>query len=175
MINTESQFINSRRINGVRCNCVFLCHVATEEERLDFRRDGMGTWTDSSRHPRIPYLRMSSVPEPEADSYLWRISSHCKSYPALRRTEIIRRARLPDGSVGELLSPVLMAYEFSGEPPESITILPHGNAKKQNKPFHPCTRTLIKELRQAVASQPEMPITRIYNKVRRSLTTSQHQ
>ena len=92
MISLESDTINSQRINGARCNVFFLCHVASEMDRLDLRRDGMGVWTEGHCRTKIPVRgKTKSHQEAECDSYVWRIVYSCESQPTLRGTEIYRK------------------------------------------------------------------------------------
>lgn len=151
---TERKHIETS-INGIRCNCVIVCEAKNETQRLDIRRDGMGTWHETKRFTKMVF----------GDAYVWRINYINNSYNGLRRTEIFRKKRNSDGSVGHLISPMVMAYTFKGSPPEKINIVPHGNSKS-NLPFHPSTRSLINDLHDAVNDEPSMPPARIYNSVR---------
>lgn len=59
MDNTNAKFINDKRLNGVYCNSAFLCKTSSETERLDWRRDGMGTWSEGKRFTKMPYTAVS--------------------------------------------------------------------------------------------------------------------
>lgn len=148
MKSTHSQYIQSS-INGIGCNCIIVCNVQTEIQRLDLRRDGMGTSRETKR-----FTKMNM-----GDAYIWRICYINNSYSDLHRIEIVRKRRNDDGSVGPLLSPMIMAYSFKDEPPNRIDILPHGNDKNA-LPFHPSTRSLMNDLRDTVNP------SRIYNQVK---------
>lgn len=115
MINCSNESINDRRINGVECNVIFLCKVETEMDRLDLKRDGLGVWEPGRRRTKMPYYNDISSNEASCDSYVWRVISTCKSYPALKRIEIYRKAKNSDGSCGILLSPVFVQYCFEGK------------------------------------------------------------
>lgn len=98
----------------------------------------------------------------EADCFVWRLLYTCKAHKALKRVEIFRRGKNSDGSVGALMSPMVVSYNYDGDIPDKVTILPHGNSKS-DLPFHPSTRTLLDDIREAVANP--IPPACIYNKV----------
>ena len=94
------------------------------------------------------------VAEHEASYYVWRIGFHNHSHPQLRKTEIFRRQRLEDGSVGALVSPIMLTYTYSGPIPEAIQYKPHGNSKTQ-LPFQPATHQLLNRIEEEVVSNPK--------------------
>jgi len=166
MLTADPQQYCSRRVQTLSCSAVFLYAVSSEDERRDLRRDGYGVWVPSHRSLRQSYCGGQKVAdEAEADSYVWRIAMTCKSYRALRRTEIYRRARNADGTPGEILNPVVVSYEFLGPIPESITVVPHGNATRKKEPFQPRTRALLKEVKEAVEANPSATPEKILQQV----------
>lgn len=148
-------------ISEVKCNTVFVCEALTHKQRLDLRRDNMGVWKEGHRSTRMPYRDADSVSEHQANTYVWRANFICKSYQSLKKSEIYRAERLPDGSVGKLISPVVIVYRFEGIP-LSFKVLPHGNAKT-GRAFHPATKTLLEELKEA--STEDIAPSKIYNRV----------
>lgn len=162
LVDSDSININKKRISTVLCNVAFLCEVKSEEDRLDLRRDNLGVWLPGHRRVKEPFLDDMKTSQDLANSYVWRITSTCKAEPTLKRTEIHRKNKCSDGSVGQLISPVFVQYKFAG-PPKSILVLPHGNAKS-NLPFHPTDRTLLTEIRNRTRQRDSNPL-RVYNQV----------
>jgi len=167
MQTTDPQDYCNRRVHTLSCSAVFLFDVSSDEERNDLRRDGYGVWLPSNRKPRQSFCGCQKVDEAKADSYVWRIAMICKSYRALRRTEIYRRTRNADGTPGKLLSPVIISYEFLGPVPDSVTVVPHGNATRKIEPYQPRTKRLQEEIKAALAANPGTPLSVIYEQVRR--------
>ena len=163
MINAETDTINHDRINGVKCNCLFLCKAETDTERLDLRRDSMGVWVEGHRTAKIPFKGSARSDIASSDSLVWRLVYKCKSHPQLKRTEIYRKKKLEDGTTGGLISPVLIQYHFDGKP-QAIDVLPHGNSKN-SIPFHPSDKSLLEKVHQQT-SDSSVSAQRLYNKVR---------
>ena len=55
MDTTEQCYVNTIQINGVHCDCIFVCKATTERERLDLRRDSMGVWEEGKRFTKMPW------------------------------------------------------------------------------------------------------------------------
>lgn len=161
MCNGLKENITKRRINGVKCNVIFLCDINTKEQQLDLRRDGMGVWTCGHKRVKEPFLgtkRSKRV----CDTYVWRSTWTCKAEPSLKRIEIYRRARNEDGSVGELLSPMLIQYCFQGAI-KQVNVQPHGNSQGK-LPFHPSDRSLLREIKER-ATTSGLPPLKLYTAV----------
>ena len=158
----ENTLRQNELIANVSCNSVFVCQATTHKRRLDLRRDNMGMWVEGHRKTRLPYKDSVSVAEERANSFVWRTTFTCKSCKELKKNEIYRRERLPDGSVGDIISPMVIVYQFKGKP-VTFKVIPHGNSKTL-KPFHPATRTLLGELHDEVSRTDAAP-SKIYNKV----------
>lgn len=102
-------------IGRVRCNCVFVCDALSHKRRLDLRRDNLGVWKEGHRSPRMPYKDAQSVHESNANTYVWRMNFSCKSHKQLKKTEVHRVKRLQDGSVGDIISPAIIIYQYERE------------------------------------------------------------
>ena len=148
-------------VSDVRCNVVFVCAVDSHKRRLNLRRDNMGVWLEGHKSPKMPYQNCTKTVSSNANTYVWRYNFTCKSFPKLKKTEIYRAERKTDGSVGQILSPMIISYTFKGQP-VSFKVQSHGNSKADT-PFHPATRTLLDELR-STAANPGLP-SQIYNQV----------
>lgn len=152
----------SKGIAGVECNAVFLCTVKTDEERLDLRRDNLGVWMPGHRRAKESYRGREKCTDDMCSSYVWRISSTNKAYPKLKRTEIFRRSKNSDGSIGSIINPVVVHYLFDGEPVE-VVVGTHGNSKS-DLPFYPSDRSLLRDIREQVTTKTHQPAN-VYNKV----------
>lgn len=164
MLSCSADEITNNLIDGVQCNATFVCEADTEKRRLDFRRDTMGVWLEGNRTTKVPYRNTEKVGDAAANTFVWRLTFTCKSYPFLKKAEIFRRKRCSDGSVGALISPFIISYRYTGSP-KKVVVQPHGNSKS-NRPFHPSTRTLLGELKESITTQQNLMPTQIYNKVK---------
>lgn len=157
LLEADSSVINTKRIDGVCCNVIFLCHVNNEQDRLDLRRDGMGVWNEGHRRVKIPFNNGLKVSDSCCDSYVWRQVFTCKAYKKLKKTEIYRR-----DTEGKLLSPVFVQYCFDGAP-TTVSVLPHGNSKG-TLPFYPSDCSLLADMREQVSGPQSQP-SQVYGKV----------
>lgn len=158
---TEEKHITRNHINGVACNALFICEVKSETERLDLRRDSMGTWRETKRFTKQPY-KGTSRSKSKADSYVWRIRYQCTSCPSLSKIEIYRRKCNSDGSVGGIISPMVIQYVFAGSP-QQVEAKPHGNSKG-SLPFHPSRKSLLERISSESSKKTTRPLS-LYNKV----------
>ena len=165
MLTVNPKHITINLINGVQCNSIFACEVKSETQRLDIRRDDMGVWLEGKRFIKLSYCGSKPVTEDQADCFVWRTTFTCKSHPALKKTEIFRRRCESDGSVGSIMSPMVVCYRFMDNDPRGINVKPHGNSKG-TLPFYPTTKSLLKELQQATENNVHKNPGTIYNKVR---------
>ena len=165
MVNTPDSncLAEHELIGNVRCNVVFVCQVHDHERRLNLRRDNYGTWEDGHREPKMPFQNCRKTTIANANTYVWRNCFTCKSYRKLKKTEIYRAECKKDGTVGAIISPMIIAYRFQDDPVE-VVVRPHGNSNT-TQPFHPATRTLLSELREHATAQLHHAPSRIYNKV----------
>lgn len=132
MTTADPCWYNDRPVNTLICESVFLFSLTDKTNRLWFRRDGLGRWKEGHRSTlqRFQGLRRSD----DGDTLVWRVTFSSVSVPSLKRVEIYRRRCGTDGDPGEVLSPMLMAYHYKGEPP--------------NKMPTPCNAKIQRNLRQ---------------------------
>lgn len=155
MYDASPQDITKGRINGIKCNVLFLCAVDSDEARLDLRHDGMGVWIPGHKRVKEPFLSHERCSK-NCDSYVWQTVWTCKAEKSLNKTEIFRRARKSDGSVGELISPILIQYSFQG-PVKDVQVKPHGNSQN-SLAFYPSNRSLLRQIKERAKDKSIMPL-----------------
>ena len=100
----------------------------------------------------------------DADLLVWRITMRNKSYRPLSRTEIFCRRRNDDGTVGDVLSPIIMCFRYDGDIPENIVVASHGNSKSHLS-FFPATHELLDNVKNAILDNPEVRPGRLFYQV----------
>lgn len=95
IVGADETCINKRRINGIACNVLLVTKITSNDDRLDFRRDGCGVWIQKNCKTKIPISNAIQgfciVPEEEAEMFLWRTTFACKACPTLKKTEVFMR------------------------------------------------------------------------------------
>ena len=77
-----------QKIIPVKCNVVFLIKFNSELERLDLRRDGMGSWVCGHRNKLESFSSTTYQRSATGDMSVRRVVYTNRSAPDLKRTEI---------------------------------------------------------------------------------------